>query len=145
MEADMAVSLLAKNPNLEKENCIVGVLIGDDDSATIANVRRAVSHTVEKWSDLNHARKGLSNALYALKGPLKLTSKVIKYLTRNFGYAIKQNQNDPKRVRVAIMASVDHAFDKHSNCGEWCSYNKDPATFKHKSLPGGKALTGTDI
>lgn len=42
----------------------VGVLVMDDDSATLSQVRESLGHPLEKWSDTNHSRKSVGNALY---------------------------------------------------------------------------------
>lgn len=71
--------------------------IGDDDSTTMAMVRQQVPHNVEKWSDVNHAKKALGTRLYNLQKKDKaLTSNIIKYLQKCFSYAISQNKNDPQ-------------------------------------------------
>lgn len=56
MESDLAVEML----NTKKDDTFqVSTLIGDDDSTTMAMVRQKVNHQVEKWSDVNHAKKSL--------------------------------------------------------------------------------------
>lgn len=56
MESDLAVEML----NTKKDDTFqVSTLIGDDDSTTVAMVRQQVNHQVEKWSDVNHAKKSL--------------------------------------------------------------------------------------
>lgn len=56
MESDLAVEML----NSQKDDTFqVSTLIGDDDSTTMAMVRQQVNHQVEKWSDVNHAKKSL--------------------------------------------------------------------------------------
>ena len=56
MESDLAVKML----NVNKDDTFqVSTLIGDDDSTTMAMVRQKVTHQVEKWSDVNHAKKSL--------------------------------------------------------------------------------------
>lgn len=56
MESDLAVEML----NTKKDDTFqVSTLIGDHDSTTMAMVRQKVNHQVEKWSDVNHAKKSL--------------------------------------------------------------------------------------
>ena len=56
MESDLAVEML----NTQKDDTFqVSTIIGDDDSTTMAMVRQQVDHQVEKWSDVNHAKKSL--------------------------------------------------------------------------------------
>ena len=54
MEPDLAVEMLN---TVKDDNFAVTTLIGDDDTTTMANVHQNVSHTVEKWSDINRAKK----------------------------------------------------------------------------------------
>ncbi|KAJ7333741.1 hypothetical protein OS493_015829 [Desmophyllum pertusum] len=54
-----------------KFNAEVQILVGDDDSATVKKVRESVSHNVEKWSDINHAKKSFTSHLYALQSQFK--------------------------------------------------------------------------
>ena len=56
MESHLAVEML----NTKKDDTFqVSTLIGDDDSTTMTMVRQQVNHQVEKWSDVNHAKKSL--------------------------------------------------------------------------------------
>ena len=56
MESDLAVEML----NTKKDDTFqVSTLIGDDDSTTMALVRKQGNHQVVKWSDVNHAKKSL--------------------------------------------------------------------------------------
>ena len=55
MEPNLSVVML--NYTVKDDNCAVTALIGDDDTTTTAKVRQNVSHTIEKWSDINHAKK----------------------------------------------------------------------------------------
>lgn len=67
MEPAMAVKIITKNPNLDNADVVIGTLVGDEDAATIHNVRRESEIPVEKWSDLNHIKKSFNSALYDLK------------------------------------------------------------------------------
>ena len=106
MEPDMAVETVVNNKLLRDDNVRVSVLIGDDDSSTIAAVRREFTSKIEKWSDLNHTTKALNNALYGLHLPVK----IIGYLSCCFSYALKQNQGDPIEVASAIKNVVSHVY-----------------------------------
>jgi len=117
MEPDIAIEIIAKNKDFEKHNVKLGTLIGDDDSSTIAAVRRECSHPVAKWSDLNHATKKLSKALWAQKIP----KDVIEYLKYCFGCALKKNKGNVEATENAIKNIIPHAFDEHAKC-EWCRY-----------------------
>ena len=49
----------------------------DDDSATMARIRQEIPHHIEKWSDLNHTKKGLGKSLYALQPKHKAMHNVV--------------------------------------------------------------------
>ncbi|XP_077277718.1 uncharacterized protein LOC143905924 [Temnothorax americanus] len=137
MEVSMAVEIFAKNPMFKEESVVIGTIIGDDDSSTIAQFRRKSEHPVEKESDKNHAVCTLSKALWALKIP----SKVIDYIKYCFGCVLEKSKDNEEAVRTGLLNIVPHAFDDHSNCGTCCGYNKHPTTYSHKILLGGKGLT----
>ena len=44
-----------------------------------------------------------------------------------------------------IGSIVPHAFVNHKLCGDWCGYKKDPKSFSHKNLPGGKEFVGSGL
>ena len=111
----------------------------------MAMVRQQVEHSVEKWSDTNHAKKSLGSRLYKLqKQEEALTTPVIKYLQKCFAYALCQNKNDPSGVRDAIDSIVPHAFGEHDKCGSWCKFLKNPIA-KYSSLPNGVGLHGESL
>lgn len=141
MESDMAVELFTKNSLLDKENVDVNIIIGDDDSSTIAAIQRASSHQFTKWSDFNHVHKNFNNGLYALKLPRSL----IEYFSKNFTCAIKQNKNDHLKIKNALLAVVPHAYGDHQSCGDWCAGRSSPDTYIHSHLPNGKSLTDQDL
>ena len=125
----------------------MNILVGDDDSSTIAKVREQLKHTVEKWSDITHAKRAFGGSLYGLqKKHKKLTTKVIDYLQKCLSYAVKQNKDDAEGIRTKLRAIVPHAFGDHSSCGiSWCKYRKDPVGYKHMTLPHGRDLEGEEI
>ena len=140
MEPNLAVEMLN---TVKDDNFAVTTLIGFDDTTTMANVRQNVSHTVEKWSDINHAKKSLGSRLYNLQKQHKaLTTTVIKYLQKCFAYALCQNKGKPEETRMAIESIIPEAFGEHESCGSWCGFLNDPDTYKHKSLPKGSGLKG---
>ena len=145
MEADACAELVKTCENVNKAQ--VNVLVGDADSSTIAKVRGKVKHTVEKWSDITHAKKAFGGSLYGLQKKHKeLSTKVINYLQKCFSYAIKQNKDDPQGIRKNLRAIVLHAFGNHSSCGiSWCKYLKDPVGDRHTTLPHGKDLEGEEL
>jgi hypothetical protein len=90
MEPDMAVELVSESSILTEAGVSVKFLVGDDDSSTMAALRRNGAE-VDKWSDINHCTRNLSNALYKLKHKL-LTTNVINYLKRCFTLCCKAKQ-----------------------------------------------------
>lgn len=148
MEADVCADLVQEFS--EKHNTQVAILVGDDDSSTIKKVRETVNHEVEKWSDVVHAKRSFGSALYSLqskyKGDLNLSSKVIEYLQRCFGYALKQNKDNIDGVKSSLGAIIPHAFGDHKACNiSWCGYLKEPSSYSHASLPYGRDLQGDSL
>ena len=140
MEPDVAAELTV---SASQHHVQVNILVGDEDSSTIKKVRESVTHDVEKWSDIVHAKRSFETSLYALQKHYKgtLSVKVINYLLTCFGYALSQNKGNVQGLQKNLRAIVPHAFGKHENCDlSWCGFLKAPATFTHKSLPYGKDL-----
>ncbi|XP_044579252.1 uncharacterized protein LOC123261620 [Cotesia glomerata] len=142
MEADIAVQILTQNKTFVEENVEIKTLIGDEDSCTIANLRRASDHAIDKWTDINHATRKISKLLYAVK---KIPKAAIEYLIYCFNSALRGNDGNVELTKAAILNIVPHAFGEHDACGLWCNYASDPEGFKHKYLPGGKPLTGDEL
>ena len=57
-----------------------------------------------------------------------------------FRFCCTTSKDNADGVRQNLLCIVPHAFGCHDNCGAWCRYAKDPASYRHKSLPGGKDL-----
>lgn len=137
MEPSIAVEILTNNKQFEQENIRLGTLIGDEDSSTIAAIRRECKDPVVKWSDVNHATKQLNNILWKHK----VNRKVIDHLKFAFSCALKKNKHDVSGTEQSIKNIIPHVFDEHENCGDWCKWKEDPQNYVHKYLPGGKALS----
>ena len=145
MEPDVAAELANNSGRLGAQ---ISVLVGDDDSATIKKVRESVAHDVDKWSDIVHAKRSLATSLYALQPKHKgvLSGKVIDYLLKCFGYALKQNKDNVEGLKTTLKTIVPHAFGDHNTCSSsWCGYHKDSSTYTHSSLPHGKDLQGQEL
>lgn len=136
MEAEMAVDLILKNENLLKLNCRIEVLIGDDDSSAIANLRRLSPHAIIKWSDFNHAHKTFNSKLYEIKIPAGLR----EYFSKIFSTSIKKNQGDSPKVKIALENIVSHAFGEHSNCPEDRKCKNTDGDYVYKYFKDGKCL-----
>ena len=87
MEADAVVELAN---NAVKHGAQISILVGDNDSSTIKEVKESVQHDVDKWSDIGHAKRSMTTSLYSLQAKHKgvLSNKVIDYLLKCFGYAL---------------------------------------------------------
>ena len=48
-------------------------------------------------------------------------------------------------LQHTIRSIAPHAFGNHELYGDWCGYKKDPKSFSHKNLPGGKDLVGSGL
>lgn len=109
MEPDVAAELAN---NTGKHGAQISILVGDDDSATIKKVRESVQHGVDKWSDIVHAKISIATSLYSLQAKHKgvLSSKVIDYLLKCFGYALKQNKDNVEGLKTSLQSIVPHAF-----------------------------------
>ena len=145
MEPDVAVELAN---NAGKHGAQISILVGDDDSSTIKKVRESVQHDVDKWSDTVHAKRSMASSLYSLQAKHKgvLSNKVIDYLLKCFGYALKQNKDNVEGLKASLKSIVPHAFGHHENCSSsWCGYLNNPSTYNHNSLPHGKDLQGQEL
>ena len=83
--------------------------------------------------------------LYTLQSELKgqLSTKVVEYFAKCFGYALVQNRNDAQGLKQSLRAIIPHAFGKHKYCSvTWCGFLKDPSSYCHASLPHGNNLKG---
>jgi DNA polymerase III epsilon subunit-like protein len=144
MEADLAFELATKNELFDAGNVELGVLVGDEDSSTMASIR-VERPDIIKWSDLNHIKKGFNNALYKLQNRHKvLQTKVIKYLKRCFSYVVAQNKGNSHFLKEALLNIPEHVFGNHENCGDWCRHKLDPSA-KYTRLPRGNCLSGDSL
>ena len=140
MEAEMAVELVLKNNNLVRANCLIKTLIGDDDSSSIAALRRLSPYAIIKWSDFNHVSKTFNSKLY----DMKLNASLREYFSKVFTISVKKNQGDELKVKVALESIIPHAFGEHQNCGSFCT-PQDDGTHKYKYFRDGKHLTDLNL
>ena len=142
MESDMVVSMVK---DLNEKGIKTATIVADDDSTTFCRLR-AESANISKESDRNHVRKNFSSALYALQREHKsLTSKVIKYISKCFNYAISQNKGNPDGLDKSLGAITNHACGDHDNCIDtWCAFKTNP-NGRYKSLPFGRPLTSESL
>ncbi|KAJ8685919.1 hypothetical protein QAD02_021712 [Eretmocerus hayati] len=123
MEADAGVQLVLQSEILKKTSLEVGVLIGDEDSSTMASI-----HTVDpdlkifKLADKNHQVKNLGKDLYELaKIHKELGGKgVIDHVKKCFSYAVAQNKGKTKNLAITLRSIPHHLFGNHEACANWC-------------------------
>ncbi|XP_046465905.1 uncharacterized protein [Neodiprion pinetum] len=122
MESDVGAALVNESSILKDIGLNVRVLIGDEDSSTIAAVRQGNLQTVFKLADSNHLKKNFANALYELrKGYSEMRNKeVIPHLKKCFSYALVQNKGHSAELGKTIRNIPEHVFGQHENCGVWC-------------------------
>ncbi|XP_024888392.1 uncharacterized protein LOC112465192, partial [Temnothorax curvispinosus] len=122
MEADVGAELVNESTILKETGLNVRVLIGDEDSSTIAAVRRGNDETIFKLADNNHLKKHFSKDLYELQKTFKEMKKrdVIPHLKKCFNYAVAQNKGKSVELASTLRTIPDHVFGKHENCGAWC-------------------------
>ncbi|CAG2221618.1 unnamed protein product [Mytilus edulis] len=87
MEPDVGARLIE---DIETKNCQVSTVIMDDDTTTMARIRRTIQHPIKKLSDTNHIKSQFNNKLWNLKNTFKndLTKPAITHLNRCFSYAL---------------------------------------------------------
>lgn len=143
MEPYCANKLVNDSSVLKSANLEVGIVVGDNDSTSIASIKKNSTHEVVKFSDINHTSKGVKSMLYKLstdrsKDPDKeLTTDAIKYLHRCFTYALHQHKGNVSELSVAIKNIPCHVFNYHENCGQWCGFIKNPKNYNHKVVSEG--------
>ncbi|VDI36869.1 Hypothetical predicted protein [Mytilus galloprovincialis] len=143
MESELAVQMVKE---IQKTGFEVSSITMDDDSTTIARLPKEVNAEIMKFSDRNHVRKKVSQDLIGLQEKHRMSMNVVNYLTKDFSYALSQNKGNPENLRKVLKSIIPHAFGDHILCDKtWCQYHKNPDTYKHKSLPYGKNLTGEEL
>ena len=89
----------------------------DDDTTSIAKLRKEFNPNIKKWRDLNHAKNSSTNALFKLANKHKvLTSrknKPIKHILKCYSYAIVTYKNNPKKLAQNLRSIVPHIFYDH--------------------------------
>uniref|UniRef100_A0ABD2XAY9 Exonuclease domain-containing protein n=1 Tax=Trichogramma kaykai TaxID=54128 RepID=A0ABD2XAY9_9HYME len=127
---------MINNSNILKEVGLnARVVIGDEDSSSIAKIRKNNSKTIYKLIDTNHRVKNHSKELYELaKTHKELNRKgVIKHLKKCLSYAVSQNRGQTAKLAKIILSIPDHVFGQHENCGEWCKKDRKKHTIELKS------------
>ena len=69
MEQSVAVELVSE---VRSDSAAVTTIVMDDDSTTLAHLRKEYDADLVKWSDINHAKKSFTNMLYKLSEKHKI-------------------------------------------------------------------------
>ncbi|KAJ8665908.1 hypothetical protein QAD02_007570 [Eretmocerus hayati] len=136
MESEMAVEMVLKNDLLVKSNCVIKIIIGDDDAAYIAALRRLSPYSIQKWSDFNHVKKTFNSKLW----DMKLTANLREYFAKMFAIAVQSNKDDEIKVKIALQSIVPHAFGNHDLCGSFCTTDEN-GVHVYKHFKNGLCLT----
>lgn len=129
--------------DIHTEKHHVKYIVMDDDTTTLlSHIRKDYDPNKGKWSDINNAKKSLTNALYS---GASIDNKVISYLKECYAYVLAQNKNDVDAIKKGLRYITPHVFGEHSECGFWCGLTKYGASNKFKSLPRGQCLIGNEM
>lgn len=114
------------------------MVIGDEDSSTIAAVRRGTVNTIFKFADSNHLKKNFSKELCSLDYKELKRKETMIHIKKCLSYAIAQNAGNAKNLANTLRNIPDHLFNSHENCGSWCNRkngsNKRTIILKNNSL-----------
>lgn len=80
MEPDVGTALVNGSKILKDAALNVRVVVGDEDSSTIASIRRGTVDKIFKLSDKNHLQKSFKSDLYQLRSKFKEMTKKIQFL-----------------------------------------------------------------
>ncbi|CAG2230218.1 unnamed protein product [Mytilus edulis] len=118
----------------------VKTIEGDGDNTLIARLKSELNLTVTKKFDKNHTIKNIVARLYDLQKNnknLKISSLVIRHLTKSIKYVFAKNQGQPDDMKNNLEALIPHQFGDHSLCQpRFCGYKRKPSVkYLHRSLP----------
>ena len=103
MEPDIADLFQRATMSKTKYN----VYTDNDDTTTHSHMHKKVPYDVEKQSGVTHTKRSLTSGLYKLKseekfpGYFTLSTKVINYLGKCFGYCVAQNKDNADPLHVS--------------------------------------------
>ena len=141
MEATMGVEMVS-SLNTNKNH--VKTIVMDNDSSTLAHLHAVHGDNIKNMSDKNHTKKTITDALYRLQSQHKVlkNTKVINYITKNYRYAIEQNQSNVEGLRKRLGEIVPHMYNDHSTCGQWCKHHTKNV---YNQLPYKKPLSDSAL
>lgn len=125
MEPDAGAHIVNNSTILQKAAVSARVIIGDENSSTISNVRKNRTEKIFKLADKNHLNKHFVTEFYQLQKEFNemKPKKVIPRLKKCFGYAVAQNKGNSIQLADAVRQIPYHVFGNHDNCGQWCHRN----------------------
>lgn len=136
MEASVGAQLINGSSILKKAGLKLRVVVGDEDSSTIAAVRNGHPLEIFKLADVNHLGKNFVKKLYQIKPMFSEMRRphTTAHLEKCFKYAVSQNKGNEVMLAKTAMNIPNHVFGKHDACGDWCQEDrshkiqlKDPA------------------
>ncbi|CAC5404978.1 unnamed protein product [Mytilus coruscus] len=124
----------------------VKTIEGDGDNTLIARLKSELNLTVTKKFDKTHTIKNIVSRLYELQKNnknLKISSLVIRHLTKSIKYVFAKNQGQPDDMKKNLEALIPHQFGDHNLCQpRFCRYKRQPGVkYLHTSLPYKAPLT----
>lgn len=121
MEADVGAELITCSNILKEVGLNVKVLVGDEDSTTMAainreNLRNNIFKKVHKLADINHVKK-----IYNMRFKFKELNKkgIMSHIKKCFSYALFQCRQNTTKLSAAVRCMPDHLFNLYENCGAW--------------------------
>ncbi|XP_057335039.1 uncharacterized protein LOC130673844 [Microplitis mediator] len=99
----------------------------------------------KKLRSLQTCSNFFQRELYKLGSTYKeLNSPVITHLKKCFNYALDQNRDNSEDAKKALLNIVNHVYDEHNSCGDWCNA-KDNPDYIYKNLPRGEPLQNSNL
>lgn len=108
MEASAGADLINNSSILKEANLKARVLIGGEDSCTIATVRRGNSKKIFQLADLNHLKKNFSRELWKMTNFKEIQKSNIDHIKKCFSYALAPNAGDSKNLAKTIRNIPHH-------------------------------------
>ena len=123
---------------------IVKCIVSDDDSVMRAHLRHVKTpgdkkdkgklpiwfHEPKFMADPTHRNKVVASHFYKLASkPVsqsRVSSVIARRMKRNWGYMLSQNRycKNIDTFQEAAKGPLEHLFDNHQGCGQWCGAKK---------------------
>jgi len=160
MEAGAVVAMALRAP----ERGVKFTPITSDDDSSMRAWMQAIDTTDDKHkgkmppelavykfcADPSHRTKVFARHLYAMackpakdkpgsneEGSSKMNKEVAAKLKQYHAYILAQHRDKlPRELQVALLNMVEHAFNVHDDCGDWCPAKQARALGKEYDPPG---------